>query len=65
VTATFSVPMLSVYGGRECKGFILSRGKVGFEAFNSDQQTLGIFPNEKEAADAISETNDDARSVWQ
>jgi hypothetical protein len=48
--------MLSVYDGRDCIGFLLSRGKLGFEAFDSNQQTLGIFTSEKEAADAISET---------
>jgi hypothetical protein len=56
VTAPSSVPMLSVYDGRDCIGFLLSRGKLGFEAFDSNQQTLGIFTSEKEAADAISET---------
>jgi hypothetical protein len=56
VTAASSVSMLSVYDGRECIGFILSRGKLGFEAFDSNQQTLGTFPNEKEAADVGSET---------
>jgi hypothetical protein len=32
-----------------------ARGKLGFEAFGANEKSLGIFPNEKAAADAISE----------
>jgi hypothetical protein len=52
---TPSQRLLSVYSGRECIGFVLPRGKVGFEAFDTDQRSLGIFPNQKGAADAITE----------
>jgi hypothetical protein len=44
-----------VYDGRECLGFILARGKLGFEAFTSDERSLGLFPTQREAADAISD----------
>jgi hypothetical protein len=52
--------MLAVYtpdkGGHGtcCVGFILPRGKTGFEAFDVADRTLGIFPTTKSAADAIS-----------
>jgi hypothetical protein len=46
--------MLSVYNGRDCIGFILSRGKIGFEALDRDEHSIGIFPTQREAANAIS-----------
>jgi hypothetical protein len=49
-----SAPMSCVYDGRDCLGFILSRGKAGFEAFTRDEQSLGTFKTQREAADAIS-----------
>jgi hypothetical protein len=47
--------MLSVYDGRDCIGFILSRGKIGFEALDRDEHSIGIFPTQREAANAISD----------
>jgi hypothetical protein len=41
--------VLAVYGGRACLG----RGKAGFEAFDADNRSLGIFPSQREAAAAI------------
>jgi hypothetical protein len=46
-------PLLSVYAGRECVGFILARGKLGFEAFTADQKTVGLFKTQREAAAAL------------
>ena len=50
-----TTPLVSIYDGRECVGFVISRGKLGFEAFTADQHSLGIYPNQKGAADAITE----------
>jgi hypothetical protein len=36
--------MVSVFDGRELAGFILSRGKLGFEAIDRDEKSLGLFP---------------------
>jgi hypothetical protein len=47
------IRMLSVYSGRECVGFILARGKTGFEAFTADQKSLGLYPTQREAARAL------------
>jgi hypothetical protein len=44
---------LAVYAGRECAGFLLPRGKSGVEAFDINDKSLGIFPNQQAAADAI------------
>ena len=45
--------MLSVYDGQRCLGHIIKRGKRGFEAFNHNDQSLGVFPSDHEAADAL------------
>jgi len=36
-------PMLSVYDGRQCIGFVLARGRSGFEAFDADEKSLGVL----------------------
>ena len=46
-------PMLSVYDGRTCAGFILNRGHSGFEAFDPDENSLGIFENQDKAGAAL------------
>jgi hypothetical protein len=46
--------MTSVYDGRRCIGFIISRGPKGFEAYTANEISFGIFPTQQEAADAIS-----------
>ena len=45
--------MVAVYDGRACLGHVLERGKAGFEAFDADNRSLGIFPSQREAAAAI------------
>jgi hypothetical protein len=46
--------MLSVYAGQRCLGHIIAFGKPGFEAFDVDNKSLGIFPSEHDAANAVS-----------
>jgi hypothetical protein len=53
MTAHPPSPMLSVYDGRTCIGWIMSRGKAGFEAFDADQRSLGVFATQREAAAAL------------
>src|SRR5262245_59783996 len=43
----------TVFDGRELIGFLLSRGKLGVEAFDSDERSLGVFPTVKAAVAAI------------
>jgi hypothetical protein len=45
--------MLCVYTGRRCSGFIIARGKLGHEAFDRDENSLGIFASMKAAAAAV------------
>jgi hypothetical protein len=47
--------MAYVYDGRGCRGFILARGKAGFEALDREEKSLGLFPTQREAAAAIME----------
>jgi hypothetical protein len=51
------IPMsaLAVYSGQVCLGHILPRGKSGVEAFDADDRSLGMFPDQKSAADAVSQ----------
>jgi hypothetical protein len=46
--------MLAVYDGQQCVGFILARGHQGYEAFDADSVSFGIFSSEHDAANAIS-----------
>jgi hypothetical protein len=47
--------MATVYAGQSCLGFILARGKTGYEAFTADEKSIGMFPTQRAAADAITE----------
>jgi integrase len=42
MTATLS-PLSYVYDGRHCLGFILRRGRLGFEAIDREEVSLGMF----------------------
>src|SRR5262249_27868897 len=46
--------LASVCDGQRCIGFLLSRGKAGMKAHDTDGKSLGVFPTAKAAADAIS-----------
>lgn len=50
-----SPALVSVYDGRECIGFVITR-RHGFEAFDADERSLGKFPTMQDAANAVSET---------
>jgi hypothetical protein len=43
----------SVYASQRCIGHVLARGKHGFEAFDNDDKSIGIFANVSVAADAL------------
>jgi hypothetical protein len=51
--------MLAVYAGRECAGFFLSHGRDGVEAFSASNKSLGLFPDQESAADAVAHTGVD------
>jgi hypothetical protein len=45
--------VVTVYDGQQCLGFVFARGKLGFEASDRDERSLGIFPSQREAAAAL------------
>jgi hypothetical protein len=53
MTAPAPPAMLSIYDVRRLAGFIISRGKAGFEAFTAAEISLGVFATMKDAAFAI------------
>jgi hypothetical protein len=55
--------MLTVFEGRELCGFILPRGRAGFEAFDREEISLGLFKTAPAAANAISDAAANERSV--
>jgi hypothetical protein len=44
---------MSVYDGRCCIGFIITHGRTGYESFDVDQHSVGLFSNERDAATAL------------
>jgi hypothetical protein len=50
--STVLSPLSYIYDGRECLGFVLSRGRSGFEAFDRDEHSLGLHPTAPAAANA-------------
>jgi hypothetical protein len=47
--------LLSVYDGRTCLGHVMARGRFGFEGFDVDDKSLGMFRTRPEAVDAVTE----------
>jgi hypothetical protein len=46
-------PMMFVSDGRDCVGFVFARGKSGFEGFDRDERSLGLFDSAAAAANAV------------
>jgi hypothetical protein len=45
-----SAPMIS--NGRQCVGFVVERGRSGFEAFTAGERSLGMFKTQDAAIGA-------------
>jgi hypothetical protein len=52
-SSSTTAPLLTVYDGRACVGFILSRGRAGFEAFTADEKSRGLFATQQDATAAL------------
>jgi hypothetical protein len=50
---TSTAPMPYIYDGRACLGFVLSRGRAGFEAFDREERSLGLYPAAPAAGNAV------------
>jgi len=54
VTARVAIsPLAYVCDGRACLGFVVSRGRSGFEAFDRQERSLGLFKTAAQAANAV------------
>jgi hypothetical protein len=42
-----------VTDGREAIGHIIARGRLGFEAFDPNNKSVGIFETQSQAANAL------------
>jgi hypothetical protein len=56
-------PLSYVTDGRECLGFVLSRGRVGFEAFDRKERSLGLYPTAAAAAKAVFAATENERAA--
>src|SRR5262249_13716863 len=52
-TRTPPPSMQTVNVGRETAGFVLNRGAAGFEGFDAQERSLGLFKSAADAANAI------------
>jgi hypothetical protein len=43
-----SAPMISIYDGRSCIGFVLARGRRGYESFDASEYSFGVFETKNE-----------------
>jgi hypothetical protein len=50
---TRSTPLVYVTDGREAIGHVLWRGKLGHEAFDREERSLGLFKTAAQAANAV------------
>jgi len=46
-------PLVSIYEGRLCIGFVRACSPKGYQAYTADEQSLGLFPTQRAAADAV------------
>jgi hypothetical protein len=47
-------PLLTLYDAKlACRGFVLNRGRGGFEAFDTDTKSIGVFVTRQAAIYAL------------
>jgi hypothetical protein len=51
--STFHSSWLAVYDGQTCVGHLLARGRSGVEVFGTNDESLGVYPTQKEAMPAL------------
>ena len=55
--------MAYVADGGKCVGFVLRRGRTGYEAFDADEKSLGLFASESDAAEVVEEARETRRGL--
>jgi hypothetical protein len=64
VTARVAIsPLAYVYDGREAVGHVLVRGRAGFEGFDRQERSLGLFKTAAEAANAVCAAAENERAA--
>jgi hypothetical protein len=58
-----TAPMSYIYDGRTCLGFVLWRGRAGFEAFDREERSLGLSPAAPAAANAVCAAAENERAA--
>jgi hypothetical protein len=53
--STIHSSWLAVYDGQTCVGHLLARGRFGFEGFDVDDKSLGVFRSRADAVGAVTE----------
>jgi hypothetical protein len=53
-----NAPLAYVYDGQQCLGHVLSRGPKGFEAYDRNDRSLGVFETQRQAANALLADNE-------
>jgi hypothetical protein len=53
MNANTPAPLIFVFDGNSCLGFIIACGREVFEAIDADDRNLGKFQNANDAADAV------------
>jgi hypothetical protein len=43
----------AIYHGQQCVGHIIHRGPLGVESFDREDASLGLFPTEADAINAL------------
>jgi len=51
--STTAAPLSYVADGHACLGFVISRGRAGFEAFDHEERSLGLFKTAAQAANVV------------
>ena len=46
-------PLIPILAGERCIGHVIDRGRGGFEAFDRNDKSLGVFMNASAAVEAL------------
>jgi hypothetical protein len=53
--STNKPPMICVYRGRDCVGFVFAPGPQGYEAFDHEERPIGLCADDHAASVALSQ----------
>jgi hypothetical protein len=60
---TTTTPLLSIYDGQACIGFVIARGRHGYETFTAGERSLGVFEAQTGAINKIQSIANEEASV--